>query len=94
MIRLTMEIVPRGDESKKFTAGTLEIANDCTGTEELGNYHVKITGPVHNGDGRAAPDEFWGKFRLEGFHRPRGWWSCVKEALLKFDTDYTKEDAS
>ena len=86
-IRVTMEIIPRGDESRKFVAGVLTIANDETGNQEIGNYELKITGPVLDGDGSIMND-FWSRGRLERFERKRGWWSCVKEALNALETDY------
>jgi hypothetical protein len=91
VIRVTMEIVPKGDEKRKFVAGVLEITNDETGSPGngvgVGNYDLKITGPVQDGDSTSL-NEFWSRGRLEGFHRPRGWWSCIKEALNKLNTDY------
>jgi len=38
MIRVTVELVPHGVESRKREIGRLEIANDGTGDEETGNY--------------------------------------------------------
>lgn len=38
MIRVTVELIPHGDELRKRTLGTLEIANDGTGTENVGSY--------------------------------------------------------
>lgn len=38
MIRVTIEIVPHGVESRKRTLATMEIANDGTGSSDLGNY--------------------------------------------------------
>lgn len=83
-----MEIIPRGDESRKFVAGMLYIENDATGTEQIGNYDLQISGPVQDEPGHSIPNEFWERGRLEGFQRKRGWWSCVKEALGKLRTDY------
>lgn len=49
MIRITVQLIPRGDESKARTLGTMEIANDGTGTHEVGDYdgilHAEYTGP-------------------------------------------------
>ena len=87
-IRVTMEIIPRGDESRKFVAGVLDIENDATGTHAIGNYNLRISGPVQDEPGHAQPNEHWERGRLEGFARKRGWWSCVKDALLMLRTDY------
>jgi hypothetical protein len=86
-IRVTMEIIPHGDERRKFVAGVLEIENDTRGGLLIGNYDLKISGPVKDGD-MAVPNQFWSRGRLEGFERKRGWWSCVKEALNQLKTDY------
>ena len=37
MIKVTVELIPFG-LGKPKTLGVLEIANDCTGTPQLGNY--------------------------------------------------------
>lgn len=44
MLRVTIEMVPRGEESKKYHMGTVEIANDGMGTAERGNYKVRLAG--------------------------------------------------
>lgn len=91
-IRVTLEIIPRGDESKKFVAGTLDIENDGTAgaagpNTGTGHYFYTLRGPVQ-GPERAIPDEFWERGRLENFERRRGWWACVKEVLGMAETDY------
>ena len=40
MLVLRLERWPQGDERRKVSLGTLEIANDCSGTEEVGHYEV------------------------------------------------------
>ncbi len=43
MIRVTVEIIPKGDESKKDTIGIMEISNDLShANNEFGNYDVLI----------------------------------------------------
>ena len=42
MIRCKIELVPFGDESKVETIGSIEIVNDGTGNNLLGNYRVAI----------------------------------------------------
>lgn len=39
MIRVTVELIPKGDESKARILGTMEITNDATGSDGLGNYN-------------------------------------------------------
>lgn len=75
MIRVTVELIPHGVESKKRPIGTMEIANDGTGTVHVGNYkgvlHAEYTGPL----GRTGV--------LKGFKRKRqSAWSLVG-AFLK-----------
>jgi hypothetical protein len=40
MIRVTIEIVPFGNEGEKRKLGEITIVNDGTGTPEIGNYKV------------------------------------------------------
>lgn len=91
-IRVTLEIIPRGDESKKFVAGTLDIENDGTGDSGnnvgIGHYDYTLRGPTDDGDGVMNKNDFWEHGRLENFSRSRGWWSCVKEVLNIAGTDY------
>lgn len=93
MIRVTLEIIPRGNESKKFIAGTLDITNDGTGdgghNKGIGHYDYVLYGPVSDDPTSSAEmNEYWERGRLENFSRPRGWWSCVKEVLNTAKTDY------
>lgn len=88
MIRVTMEIIPKGDWNKKFTAGILDIENDQTGDVKLGNYDLHLTGPTDEGDGVMSPNNFWDKGRLTNFYRSFGWWECVKQSLEKFNLRY------
>lgn len=75
MLRINIELLPKGDASRARTLGTMTIANDATGTLELGNYvgtlNAEYTGP----DGR--------KGRVTNFNRRRqSAWSLVG-AFLK-----------
>ena len=38
MIRVTVELIPHGDETKKRTLGSMDIINTGKGTEETGIY--------------------------------------------------------
>ena len=40
MIRVTIELVPQGNEAAKRTIGVMNIANDGTGNKEYGNYKI------------------------------------------------------
>ncbi len=70
MLRLTLTLVRRGNERDQVPLGTVEIEN-VGGTEELGNYHVRMRGTVH----RDA--------ELTGYERGQGHWPLVSEALRK-----------
>lgn len=41
MIRCTIEMIPKGDESRKRVMGLIEIAN-IGGTDKMGNYTVRL----------------------------------------------------
>jgi len=43
MIRVTIQMIPRGDESRARHMGTVEIANDGTGDQAIGNYKVRLS---------------------------------------------------
>lgn len=80
-LRLTLELIPRGDESRKRVVGTLEIENtdDHPKHPKFGNYRFRMTGQVH-GDGI----DVW--HEGEYLNMPReGYWSCVKEILDSLD---------
>ncbi|MEO0797392.1 MAG: hypothetical protein AAFX93_19750 [Verrucomicrobiota bacterium] len=52
MIRITVELVPKGVESAKRTIATMDIANDSTGTDEIGNYRGTLHAEYTGSDGR------------------------------------------
>lgn len=77
MIRVTVELLPRGSEYGKRTLGTMEIANDGTGDQFVGNYvgemHAEYTTP----DGRRG--------RVRSFNRKsQSVWSLVGAFLKLF----------
>lgn len=62
MIRVTIELLPLGDESRKRHLGTAIIANDGTGTRAHGNYNVRLSR-------RGNPESTWKTARITGFRR-------------------------
>lgn len=75
MLRVTVELVPRGIESKARKIATMTIANDGTGNLSTGNYkgvlHAEYTAPT----GRLG--------YVTGFHRKsQSVWSLIG-AFLK-----------
>lgn len=76
MIRVTIEMLPRGDESKARHMGTIEIANEGTGTLDLGNYKVRCSK-------MAKPTQTWKTGAIKGFNRKtRGVHDLLLLALL------------
>lgn len=76
MIRVTIELVPRGDESKKKHLGTAEIVNDGTGDIATGNYTVRLSK-------WGQPEQTWKRGSLTGFPRQRlGPWDLLALALV------------
>lgn len=80
MIRVTIELLPGGNEARRRTIGLMEISNDGVVTlEGKSDYtvHLKKTPPF---DGALVKDWKRGKFeddeetaigRVEGFHRTK-----------------------
>ena len=48
-LRVTIELIPRGDESRKRKVAIVDIENDGTGTRERGNYIVRAQGHTVGG---------------------------------------------
>ncbi len=79
MIRVTVELLPKGDPSRARLLGTATITNDCTGDAERGNYRVELArGPECSG----RPG-VWRQGRVEGFPRRGrlGPWDLLLRAL-------------
>lgn len=75
MLRVTIELLPYGDETRKRHLGTCEIANDASGTPTRGNYHIRFSR-------RGKPFSTWKETRVEGFPRKRlGAWDLLFLAL-------------
>jgi len=75
MLRITIQLIPRGDERKARTIGTMEIVNDCTGTLDVGNYIGTLHAEYTPTNGRHA--------RVTNFRRRKlSAWSLVG-AFLK-----------
>jgi len=48
-LRVTVELIPRGDESRKCKVAVVDIRNDGTGTHEVGNYDMRAEGNIEGG---------------------------------------------
>ncbi|MFZ6731267.1 hypothetical protein ACO0LG_05015 [Undibacterium sp. Ji42W] len=76
MLRVTIEILPSGDESRKRHLGTVEIANDGTGSQEIGNYSIRLAK-------FGRPNQTWLYGKLSGFDRiRRGPYDLLLQSLL------------
>lgn len=63
MVRITIELLPRGSEAHKRHLGTMEIANDRTGgSGPLGSYDVRLSK-------RGRPNVLWRTGKVERFPR-------------------------
>ena len=62
MIKITIEVWPRGFETNKRTVATAIIANDISGTKTNGNYWAKLY------KRRKAP---WKEVKITGFPRQK-----------------------
>lgn len=68
MLRVTVEIVPFGDEEEKQLLGTMEIINDGSGDGRIGNYIIR------RDDAVAA---------VHDYPRKAGFWELTRQALNK-----------
>jgi len=71
MLRVTVELVPFGDESKKRKIGEMVIANDGSGDISTASYQAWIGADDHSGD----PAMF---SKLERHDRSKSVWELIK----------------
>ena len=75
MIRVTVELLPFGDETKAEHLGTAIIANDLTGDVETGNYWATFSK-------WGRPNQVWKRGQVVNFERQtRGPWDLLYLAL-------------
>ena len=75
MIKVTVELLPFGDESKKKHLGIAYISNDGSGQENLGNYKVTLSK-------MGKPNETWKLGTVIDFPRKKlGGWDLLYRAL-------------
>lgn len=92
MIRITVEMVPKGDDSRAWTMAQGVIANDGTGTETVGTYVYGFSGqaqtPGHDPGIRISG-------RLTGFRRKRSnVWHLIAECLTQGDQGFYTRDGT
>lgn len=74
MLRVTIELVPHGDESRKSTLATAIIANDGTGDATTGNYDARFYDK--------SGTKLWKGAKVTGFPRRRRLpWDLLQRAL-------------
>lgn len=78
MLRVTIEIFPRGDESRRRTIGVVDITNTGTGDPTTGNYAVTMAKDTT----RFRPG-VWRRGTVSGFPRLRlGAYDLLLRALV------------
>lgn len=82
MLRVTVEIVPFGDEERKRTLGSMTIINDMTGDLKSGNYSCEIT----SYDWTRNKDV---TVKVKGHPRMLGFWKLLHTALGTFLKKYS-----
>lgn len=75
MLRVTVEIIPLGDEAKREVLGTLEIVNDGTSRHrpEYGNYRYTLSGRRMR--------------RITDHLRETGYWRLIRDILIQEDDE-------
>jgi hypothetical protein len=73
MIRVTIEVVPFGNEDRARKIGTLLLANDGEGTHETGNYAYVY--------GYTDRDASMARGTIKRFSRSQGAWALVRKIL-------------
>lgn len=71
MIKATIEMLPLGFETKKKTLGVM-IINNIGGTDELGNYRVRLM---------RADNVLLNDTNVFNYRRSKGWGRLVEEAF-------------
>lgn len=84
MLRVTVEMLPLGDESKKYLLGVLDIANTGQGTPTRGTYSVRAS-KRGSSDTKSRP---WRKSVVKDFPRKRlGVWDLLMSCLVSLCND-------
>ena len=82
MLRVTIELVPLGDESRAREIGMMLIANDGEGTNIKSDYAYTYGYT----DGRGIK---FSTGTLKNFYRNQGAWALVKKILVKGNEEET-----
>jgi hypothetical protein len=81
-IRITVELIPYGDEDQKQNLAIIDVENDGTGTYEMGNYIVRAEGQCSVGGESIGWDGYAGFPKRITVRRGRGTYlDLAKEAM-------------
>jgi hypothetical protein len=81
-IRITVELIPHGDENQKQKLAIIDVENDGTGTHEKGNYIVRAEGQCYVGGENVGWDGYAGFPKRITVRRGRGsYFELAKEAM-------------
>lgn len=83
-LRVTLEVVPRGDERRKRVVGQIDIENTADHPEHprKAHYKYRMTGPIEGGE-----IGLWHQGVMRDIDRDRGYWAHVKEMLSRLDCE-------
>jgi hypothetical protein len=83
-LRVTVELIPRGDEARKKVVGFLEVENTADHPEhpQRANYKYRMVGPVNGGE-----LGLWHQGVIADVDRERGYWAHIKEILSRLDCE-------
>lgn len=82
MLRVTIELVPHGDETRAREIGIMLIANDGEGTHAKGNY-AYVYGYTDRRNVRFSTGT------VKSFYRNQGAWALIKKILMKGNEEET-----
>lgn len=92
MLRVTIEMVPKGDDSRAFTLAQGVIANDGTGTLDKSNYVYGFSGQASH---KNPEPDIRSSGRLEGFPRLRkDAWELLRRCLNQGDKALVMPDGT
>jgi len=75
MIRVTVEVIPFGEEKRKRTIGTMKIVNDGEGNVWVGDYDVHVEDEAREVTGK------YKDFKIRSFNRSGGFWRLIGAAI-------------
>lgn len=93
MIRVTIELFPMGDETKRREIGKMDIFNDASGSAKIGNYGVRLYKTAEFSEKNAG--KLWRRGEVLGFPRLKlGPYDLLYRALADTVGDRNPEEAT